>query len=100
MKNPLTDLHKSLQVCARKLSIEDYALVSGTLFQLHCGYSFGYKKHDQQFLTDIHLIWKINHRINLIYFIFIYLISQIYVCEIPFRPKLHSCTAQASQRTS
>jgi hypothetical protein len=62
MKNPLTDLHKSLQVCAKRLTIEDYALVSGTLFQLHCGYSFGYKKHDQQFLTDIHLIWKINHK--------------------------------------
>jgi hypothetical protein len=62
MKNPLTDLHKSLQVCAKRLSIEDYALVSGTLFQLHCGYNFGYKKHDQQFLTDIHLIWKINHK--------------------------------------
>jgi hypothetical protein len=62
MKNQSTDLHKSLQICARKLSIEDYALVSGTLFQLHCGYSFGYKKHDQQFLTDIHFIWKINHK--------------------------------------
>jgi len=62
MKNQLTDLHKSLQVCAKRLTIEDYALVSGTLFQLHCGYSFGYKKHDQQFLTDIHLIWKINHK--------------------------------------
>jgi hypothetical protein len=62
MKNPLTDLHKSLQVCAKRLSIEDYALVSGTLFQLHCGYNFGYKKHDQQFLTDIHLIWKVNHK--------------------------------------
>ena len=62
MKNQLTDLHKSLQVCAKRLTIEDYALVSGTLFQLHCGYSFGYKKHDQQFLTDIHLIWKVNHK--------------------------------------
>ena len=62
MKNQLTDLHKSLQVCAKRLSIEDYALVSGTLFQLHCGYNFGYKKHDQQFLTDIHLIWKVNHK--------------------------------------
>ena len=62
MKQPLTDLHKALQVCATKLSIEDYALVSGTFFQLHCGYGFGYKKHDQQFLTDIHCIWKINHR--------------------------------------
>jgi len=62
MKQPLTDLHKALQVCATKLSIEDYALVSGTFFQLHCGYGFGYKKQKQQFLTDIHFIWKINHR--------------------------------------
>ena len=62
MKNPSTDLHRSLKVCATKLSIEDYALVAGTFFQLHCGYSFNYKKHDQQFLTDIHFIWKINHK--------------------------------------
>lgn len=62
MKSQLTDLHKALSVCAKKLSIEDYALVSGTFFQLHCGYGFGYKKHDQQFLTDIHFIWKINHK--------------------------------------
>jgi hypothetical protein len=62
MKKQLTDLHKSLQICATKLSMEDYSVVAGTFFQLHCGYSFGYKKHDQQFLTDIHLIWKINHK--------------------------------------
>lgn len=62
MKRQLTDLHKALHVCANRLSIEDYALVSGTFFQLHCGYGFGYKKHDQQFLTDIHFIWKINHK--------------------------------------
>jgi len=62
MKKPLTDLHKSLQICATSLSLEDYAVVAGTFFQLHCGYSFGYKKHDQQFLTDIHFIWKFNHK--------------------------------------
>jgi len=62
MKKPLTDLHKSLQICATSLSLEDYAVVAGTFFQLHCGYDFGYKKHDQQFLTDIHFIWKFNHK--------------------------------------
>ena len=62
MKKQLTDLHKSLQICATKLSMEDYSVVAGTFFQLHCGYSFGYKKHDQQFLSDIHFIWKLNHK--------------------------------------
>ena len=62
MKKQLTDLHKSLQICATNLSMEDYSVVAGTFFQLHCGYSFGYKKHDQQFLTDIHFIWKLNHK--------------------------------------
>lgn len=61
-RQPLTDLHKALHICANRLSIEDYALVSGTFFQLHCGYNFGYAKHDQQFLTDIHFIWKLNHK--------------------------------------
>jgi hypothetical protein len=32
------------------------------MFQLYTGYKFGYKAFDQQFLTDIHLIWKINHK--------------------------------------
>ena len=62
MKSQLTDLHKALSLCAKKLTIEDYSLVAGTFFQLHCGHSFGYKKQDQQFLTDIHFIWKINHK--------------------------------------
>jgi hypothetical protein len=42
--------------------MEDYSLVAGTMFQLYTGYKFGYKAFDQQFLTDIHLIWKINHK--------------------------------------
>ena len=62
MKNQSTDLHKALSVWAKKLSIEDYSLLAGTFFQLHAGYRFGYKEHDQQFLTDIHFIWKLNRK--------------------------------------
>ena len=32
------------------------------MFQFYTGNKFGYKVFDQQFLTDIHLIWKINHK--------------------------------------
>jgi len=59
----INDLHKSLQLLAKKLNFEEYTLVAGTMFQLHAGMSFGYKKiFDPQFLPDISLIWQINHK--------------------------------------
>jgi len=61
-KPEINNFHKSLQVLSRKLNMEDYSLVAGTMFQFYTGYKFGYKAFDQQFLTDIHLIWKINHK--------------------------------------
>jgi hypothetical protein len=61
-KVQINNFHKSLQVLSRKLNMEDYSLVAGTMFQLYTGHKFGYKSFDQQFLTDIHLIWKINHK--------------------------------------
>ena len=63
LKKPQTNnFHKSLQILSRKLNMEDYSLVAGTMFQFYTGNKFGYKVFDQQFLTDIHLIWKINHK--------------------------------------
>ena len=61
-KPQANNLHKSLMILSRKLNIEDYSLVAGTMFQLYTGYKFGYKQFDQQFLTDIHFIWKIVHK--------------------------------------
>lgn len=61
-KPEINNFHKSLQVLSRKLNMEDYSLVAGTMFQLYTGNKFGYKVFDQQFLTDIHLIWRINHK--------------------------------------
>ena len=61
-KPQINNLHKSLQILSRKLNIEDYSMVAGTMFQLYSGQKFGYKTLDQQFLTDIHFIWKINHQ--------------------------------------
>jgi hypothetical protein len=61
-KEQMNNLHKSLMILSRKLNIEDYSLVAGTMFQLYTGYKFGYKQFDQQFLTDIHFIWKIHHK--------------------------------------
>lgn len=61
-KPQINNLHKSLQILSRKLNIEDYSMVAGTMFQLYSGQKFGYKTLDQQFLTDIHFIWKIHHQ--------------------------------------
>jgi hypothetical protein len=63
MKNnvKITNFHKCLQILSKKLNQEDYALVGSTLFELYAGKKFGYKPFDQQFLIDVHLIWKINH---------------------------------------
>lgn len=61
-KQQMNNLHKSLMILSRKLNIEDYSMVAGTMFQLYTGQKFGYKTLDQQFLTDIHFIWKINHQ--------------------------------------
>lgn len=61
-KQQINNLHKSLMILSRKLNIEDYSMVAGTMFQLYTGQKFGYKTLDQQFLTDIHFIWKINHQ--------------------------------------
>ncbi len=41
---PISDFHKSLQLLAKKLTFEEYTLVAGTMFQLHAGMTFGYKK--------------------------------------------------------
>lgn len=61
-KPQVNNLHKSLQILSKKLNIEDYSFVAGTMFQLYTGHKFGFKQFDQQFLTDIHFIWKINHK--------------------------------------
>jgi hypothetical protein len=59
----INDLHKSLQLLAKKLNFEEYTLVAGTMFQLHSGMTFGYKKiFDPQFLPDISYIWQIHHQ--------------------------------------
>jgi hypothetical protein len=61
-KVQINNLHNSLQILSRKLNMEDYSLIAGTMFQLYTGHKFGYKQFDQQFLTDIHFIWKIHHK--------------------------------------
>lgn len=59
---PINDFHKSLQLLAKKLTKEEYSLVAGTMFQLHAGMTFGYKKvFDPQLLPDIEFIWRIQH---------------------------------------
>jgi hypothetical protein len=59
---PISDFHKSLQTLAKKLTKEEYSLVAGTMFQLHAGMTFGYKKvFDPQLLPDIEFIWRIHH---------------------------------------
>jgi hypothetical protein len=60
---PISDFHKSLQLLAKKLTFEEYTLVAGTMFQLHAGMTFGYKKiFDPQILPDISYIWQIHHK--------------------------------------
>ena len=60
---PINDFHRSLQLLARKLTFEEYTLVAGTMFQLHAGMTFGYKKiFDPQILPDISYIWQIHHK--------------------------------------
>lgn len=61
-KQQINNLHKSLMILSRKCNMEDYSFIAGTMFQLYTGHKFGYNKFDQQFLTDIHFIWKINHK--------------------------------------
>jgi hypothetical protein len=59
---PINDFHKSLQTLAKRLTKEEYSLVAGTMFQLHAGMTFGYKKiFDPMLLPDIEFIWKIHH---------------------------------------
>jgi len=36
-KPEINNFHKSLQVLSRKLNMEDYSLVAGTMFQLYTG---------------------------------------------------------------
>lgn len=57
----INNFHKSLQILAKKLNQSEYSLVGSTLFELYTGKKFGYHPLSQQFLIDIHLIWKINH---------------------------------------
>ena len=60
---PINDFHRSLQLLAKKLTFEEYTLVAGTMFQLHEGMTFGYKKiFDPQILPDISYIWQIHHK--------------------------------------
>lgn len=60
---PINDFHRSLQLLAKKLTFEEYTLVAGTMFQLHAGMTFGYKKiFDPQILPDISYIWQIHHK--------------------------------------
>ena len=59
----ISDFHRSLQLLAKKLTFEEYTLVAGTMFQLHAGMTFGYKKiFDPQILPDISYIWQIHHK--------------------------------------
>ena len=59
----ISDFHRSLQLLAKILTFEEYTLVAGTMFQLHAGMTFGYKKiFDPQILPDISYIWQIHHK--------------------------------------
>jgi len=62
-EEPINDFHRSLQLLAKKLTLDEYTLVAGTMFQLHAGMTFGYKKiFDSQILPDISYIWQIHHK--------------------------------------
>ncbi len=56
----ISDFHKSLQLLSKKLTLEEYKLVAGTMFQLYLGNKFGYKDFDPMFNSDIHYIYEIN----------------------------------------
>jgi len=57
------DLHEVFKLLAQKLTFEEYKLITGTIFQLHCGVTFGYKKtFDAQLLPDISAFWEHYHK--------------------------------------
>jgi len=58
----ISDLHKSLKLLSQKLSLEEYKLVAGTMFQLYLGNKFGYKDFDPMFNSDIYYIYEINKK--------------------------------------
>jgi len=59
-KDEISDLFKSLQLLAHKLSDEEYTLVAGTMFQLFMGERFGYYNGvDMRLLEDIKYVQKI-----------------------------------------
>ena len=44
-KPQANNLHKSLMILSRKLNIEDYSFVAGTMFQLYTGHMKATQKH-------------------------------------------------------
>lgn len=55
----ISDLHKSIHILAKKLTMKEYALVTGVMFRLYMGQKFDYREtFDPNFMQDIQMIWK------------------------------------------
>ena len=55
----ISDLHKSIHILAEKLTMKEYALVTGVMFRLYMGQKFDYNEtFDPNFMQDIQMIWK------------------------------------------
>tara|TARA_A100001391_G_scaffold199794_1_gene183407 strand:- start:185 stop:454 length:270 start_codon:yes stop_codon:yes gene_type:complete len=55
----ISDLHKSIHILAKKLTMKEYALVTGVMFRLYMGQKFDYNEtFDPNFMQDIQMIWK------------------------------------------
>ena len=55
----ISDLHKSIHILAKKLTMKEYALVTGVMFRLYMGQKFDYREtFDPNLMQDIQMIWK------------------------------------------
>ena len=59
-KDGITELTKTLRVCAQKLTKREYDLVSSTCFALMNGIKFGYDALSSRFIQDKEAIYDIH----------------------------------------
>ena len=50
----------TLSILATKLSKSDYARVTSTMYQLHCGASCGFDVGDLMLMPTFEEVWKLN----------------------------------------
>jgi hypothetical protein len=59
-KDGITELTKTLRVCAQKLNKREYDLVSSTCFALMNGIKFGYEALSSKFIQDKEAIYDLH----------------------------------------